>query len=58
MIPRCYGKFVYGDIVRGRIFYSDINEMIAAHDGIYNTTAHRLRIVPHPQRRADHAGRR
>lgn len=38
-IPALYGKFVYGDIVRGRIFYSDINEMIAADDGIYNTTA-------------------
>jgi hypothetical protein len=39
LVPQLYGKFVYGDIVRGRIFYSDINDMIAADDGVYNTTA-------------------
>lgn len=33
------GKFVFGDIVRGRMFYSDIDSMIAADDGDPSTTA-------------------
>jgi len=38
-IPSLQGMFVFGDIVNGRIFYSDVDEMIAADDGDPNTTA-------------------
>lgn len=39
-IPQLQGKFVYGDIVNGRIFYSDFEEMVTAHeDGVFDTTA-------------------
>jgi len=34
-----YGKFVFGDIVNGRIFYADHAEMLAADDGDPSTTA-------------------
>ena len=46
-IPSLEGKFVFGDIVKGRIFYSDVDEMIAADDGIAATTAtiHELQLV-------------
>lgn len=40
MIPKLYGKFVYGDIVNGRMFYSDVDEMIASEqDEFIATTA-------------------
>ncbi|TWT97553.1 Quinoprotein glucose dehydrogenase B precursor [Botrimarina colliarenosi] len=40
MIPELVGKFVYGDIVNGRLFYSDVDEMIAAEgDSSITTTA-------------------
>ncbi len=38
-IPALQGKFVFGDIVNGRIFYSDVDEMIAVDDGNPSTTA-------------------
>ncbi len=38
-IPELFGKFVYGDIVHGRMFYSDVIQMIQADDGIATTTA-------------------
>lgn len=39
-IPALEGKFVYGDIVNGRLFYSDLDELIAADsDGVYDATA-------------------
>lgn len=38
-IPQLQGKFVYGDIVHGRLLYSDVIEMINANDGIATTTA-------------------
>ena len=39
-IPQLQGKFIYGDIVNGRIFYSDFDEMVTAHqDGVFDTTA-------------------
>jgi glucose/arabinose dehydrogenase len=39
-VPALFGKFVYGDIVNGRLFYSDVAEMLAAEgDGNYLTTA-------------------
>ena len=33
------GKFVFGDLVNGRIFYADLDEMLAAADGDPATTA-------------------
>jgi hypothetical protein len=33
------GKFVFGDIVSGRMFYADVAEMLAANDGNPATTA-------------------
>ncbi|TWT90515.1 Soluble aldose sugar dehydrogenase YliI precursor [Pseudobythopirellula maris] len=30
-IPQLEGKFIYGDIRNGRIYYSDLDELIAAH---------------------------
>jgi len=38
-IPVLQGKFVFGDLNNGRIFYSDLDEMIAADDGDPSTTA-------------------
>jgi len=38
-IPELQGKFIFGDLRNGRIFYSDVDEMIAADDGDPNTTA-------------------
>jgi len=38
-IPALQGKFVFGDIVNGRIFYSDVDEMITVDDGNPSTTA-------------------
>jgi hypothetical protein len=38
-IPELVGKFVYGDIVHGRLFYSDVIQLIQANDGIATTTA-------------------
>ncbi len=38
-IPELRGKFVFGDIQRGRLFVSDLAAMKAADDGIPRTTA-------------------
>ena len=38
-VPELFGKFVFGDIVTGRLLYSDLAEMIAADDGDPSTTA-------------------
>jgi hypothetical protein len=38
-IPALRGKFVFGDIVRGRIFAADLAEMKKADDGIPQTVA-------------------
>jgi hypothetical protein len=38
-IPALRGKFVFGDIVRGRIFVADLAEMKKADDGIPQTVA-------------------
>jgi hypothetical protein len=32
-IPSLYGKYIYGDITTGQLFWSDLDEMIAADDG-------------------------
>src|SRR5690606_36163701 len=39
LLPALYGKYIFGDIANGRIFYSDFNEMLAADDGDRNTVA-------------------
>jgi hypothetical protein len=38
-IPELRGLFVFGDIVRGRIFYADAEALLAAEDGVPATTA-------------------
>ena len=38
-IPALQGKFVFGDIQRGRLFAADVAEMKAADDGIPGTVA-------------------
>ena len=39
LMPEMQGKYIFGDIANGRVFYSDFAEMIAAHDGDRNTVA-------------------
>ncbi len=38
-IPALQGKFIFGDIVNGRVFYSDVDELIAVDDGDPSTMA-------------------
>jgi hypothetical protein len=38
-IPELYGKFIFGDITTGAVFYSEWEEMLAADDGDPNTLA-------------------
>ncbi len=38
-IPQLNGKFVYGDVNRGRVFVSDLAAMKAADDGVPATVA-------------------
>lgn len=38
-IPQLYGKYLFGDITTGAIFYSDFAEMLAADDGDPDTMA-------------------
>lgn len=38
-IPQLYGKFIFGDITTGAIYYSDFQEMLAADDGDPSTLA-------------------
>ena len=38
-VPELQGKFVFGDIQRGRVFAADVAEMKAADDGIPETVA-------------------
>ena len=47
LMPGLYGKYIFGDIANGRIFYADFNEMLAADDGNLNTvaTTHELQVV-------------
>lgn len=47
LMPGLYGKYIFGDIANGRMFYADFNEMLAADDGDINTVAqtHELQIV-------------
>jgi hypothetical protein len=47
LMPGLYGKYIFGDIANGRMFYADFAEMLAADDGNLNTvaTTHELQIV-------------
>jgi hypothetical protein len=38
-IPKLQGQFVFGEIASGRIFYADVDELIAADDADPTTTA-------------------
>jgi glucose/arabinose dehydrogenase len=46
-IPQLYGKYVFGEITTGQIFYADFAEMLAADDGNPATmaTIHSLNIL-------------
>jgi hypothetical protein len=39
LLPQLYGKYVFGEITTGRIFYCDLDEMIAVDDGDRTTVA-------------------
>ena len=47
LMPQLYGKYIFGDITTGRIFYSDLGEMIATDDGIRTNPAavHEIQVV-------------
>jgi hypothetical protein len=47
LMPQLYGKYVFGDITTGRIFYCDLAEMIATDDNIRTNTAtvHEIQVV-------------
>lgn len=47
LMPGLYGKYIFGDIANGRIFYADFAAMVAADDGDLNTVAptYELQIV-------------
>ncbi len=46
-IPELYGKYLFGEITTGQIFYTDYEEMLAADDGDPNTMAeiHSLKVL-------------
>lgn len=47
LMPALRGKYIFGDITTGRLFYSDLAEMLAADDGDRATmaTIHELQVV-------------
>lgn len=47
LLPQLSGKYIFGDIPNGRIFYSDLAEMIATDDGIRTNPAaiHEIQVV-------------
>jgi hypothetical protein len=47
LMPQLYGKYIFGDISTGRIFYSDLAEMIATDDNIRTNPAavHEIQVV-------------
>lgn len=47
LVPKLYGKYVFGEITTGRLLYCDLAEMIAADDGYRTSLAaiHELQIV-------------
>ncbi len=46
-LPALQGKFVFGDITTGRLWYADVKEMVAADDGNPGTMApiHEMKIL-------------
>ncbi len=46
-VPALTGKFVFGGVVRGRVFYAELADILAADDGVPETTAqiHELQLV-------------
>ena len=53
LMPQLYGKYIFGEITTGRIFYCDLAEMVANDDGVRTTlaTVHELQIVFNGQAR-------
>ena len=47
LMPQLYGKYIFGDITTGRIFFADLAEMIATDDGIRTNPAavHEIQVV-------------
>lgn len=47
LLPQLYGKYIFGDISTGRIFYSDLAEMIATDDNVRTNPAavHEIQVV-------------
>ncbi|HEY3181566.1 MAG TPA: LamG-like jellyroll fold domain-containing protein, partial [Gaiellaceae bacterium] len=47
LLPELYGKYVFGDITTGRLFYADAADMIAKDDGDRTSLAavHELQVV-------------
>jgi len=47
LLPQFYGKYIFGDITTGRLFYSDLDEMIATDDNIRTNPAavHEIQVV-------------
>jgi len=47
LVPQLRGKYVFGDITTGRLFYCNLNELVAANDGNRTTlaTVHELQMV-------------
>ena len=47
LMPQLYGKYIFGDITTGRIFYADLAEMIATDDNIRTNPAavHEIQVV-------------
>ena len=46
-VPALQGKFIFGDITTGRIWFADFKEMLAADDGDPSTMApiHEMKIL-------------
>lgn len=47
LMPALYGKYVFGDITTGRLFYADFADMLTADDGNRTSVAavHELQVV-------------
>jgi len=47
LMPQLQGKYLFGDVANGRIFFCDLSDMIAADDTNRNTVAtiHELQVV-------------
>jgi hypothetical protein len=47
LMPQLTGKYVFGDITTGRLFYADFTDLLANDDGVRTTLAgiHELQVV-------------